>query len=803
MSYSIPSGIAIRPDCEHLLLPAGLGGSEIAEVVGNKAEILERLRSEQMNTAGFYKELPSALLCELQAAPWVVLDVETTGLTRYSSPTRISGSTRIGQGTWTTYRAATPGATLNTSPRIRVLTVHTRALGTCAWDLDELQPEDRHQLFSAVLDKKIVIGHNAGFDLSWLFGETSARPRFLMDSMLLVRHIRPGILVRLFGTAAVGDETARKEAIELLERKCGKPSASLEYVAASLRLPPPDKSYQKPANWCVSPLSVQHLDYVAGDVDLPLRVLEFLIPGLDVEAMPAHIKQKYPWYLPFATATVRLAEAHVRGVPFSNLAAEELRSQYLLEIGGSVDDLVHIPEYANLRETLLDPHAGDTKEMKQALALHAQAHGVTLTTTEAGNICTNRDAMKESGASKLPASILLESIKTGKKAIGTIDEYKRASGEDGRLHSLITFTTATGRTSSSEPNLQNVPRDPRFRELIRARPGHLILSADYAAIELRIAAVLAERAIADLRLRLNGDFEGWFLKEVFKGVHASSRLVCPEEPEKWTLEWLNEAIGAVAQTVLLRKDQMMMSIFKRKLDPHLVTAIDMARRAGSIECGDNSVEWLAAQDDQARKALKVQLQKERQGAKPTNFGLLYGMGALGLHGYGISNYGLTWTPDEAAQARRNWFDLYPEFRLWHFWTKYTQSRKLDLGTCLLWNSRAKGLVAPEFPGRIYQPTTLVGRPFAILNDFRQAMNYQDQGSGADILARAIALLPEEVADMLLMPVHDELVLEVPASEIEIVKRTVVETMIQSGNEVLGGQIPVEVESVIGEAWEKG
>ena len=55
MSYSIPSGIAIRPDCEHLLLPAGLGGSEIAEVVGNKAEILERLRSEQMNTAGFYK----------------------------------------------------------------------------------------------------------------------------------------------------------------------------------------------------------------------------------------------------------------------------------------------------------------------------------------------------------------------------------------------------------------------------------------------------------------------------------------------------------------------------------------------------------------------------------------------------------------------------------------------------------------------------------------------------------------------------------------------------------------------------
>jgi len=280
-------------------------------------------------------------------------------------------------------------------------------------------------------------------------------------------------------------------------------------------------------------------------------------------------------------------------------------------------------------------------------------------------------------------------------------------------------------------------------------------------------------------------------------------LTCPDEPETWTLEWLNEAIAAVTQTVLRRKKQMMMSIFSRKLDPHLVTAIDMARRAGRIECGDDSVEWLAAQDGQARRDLKVQLQKERQGAKPTNFGLLYGMSALGLHGYGISNYGLTWTPDEAAQARCSWFDLYPEFRLWHFWTRYTRSRKIDLGKCLLWNSRTKGLTAPEFPGRIYQPTTLVGRPFVILNDLRQAMNYQDQGSGADILARAIALLPDEVAAMMLMPVHDELVLEVPANEIEVIKRTVVETMIRAADEVLGGQIPVEVETVEGEVWGKG
>jgi DNA polymerase-1 len=178
------------------------------------------------------------------------------------------------------------------------------------------------------------------------------------------------------------------------------------------------------------------------------------------------------------------------------------------------------------------------------------------------------------------------------------------------------------------------------------------------------------------------------------------------------------------------------------------------------------------------------------------------MSAAGLHRYGISNYGLNWTLEEATQARSAWFELYPEFRLWHFWTKYTQSRKINQGKCLLWNSYSQQLVVPEFLARIYQPTTLIGRPFAVLNDFKQALNYQDQGSGADILAHAIALLPEEVASMMLMPVHDELVLQVPANDIEDVKRTVVATMVRAAAEVLGGFIPVEVEPVVGDVWGK-
>jgi hypothetical protein len=58
-----------------------------------------------------------------------------------------------------------------------------------------------------------------------------------------------------------------------------------------------------------------------------------------------------------------------------------------------------------------------------------------------------------------------------------------------------------------------------FRELIKARPGHLILAADYAAIELRIAAALAERAVSDLRQRIKQEcIDSWFMEQVITGV---------------------------------------------------------------------------------------------------------------------------------------------------------------------------------------------------------------------------------------------------------------------------------------------
>ncbi len=103
-------------------------------------------------------------------------------------------------------------------------------------------------------------------------------------------------------------------------------------------------------------------------------------------------------------------------------------------------------------------------------------------------------------SSRHPIIPLILEYRSITKLVGTyLDSFpKLISKSTGRLHTVYNQTvTATGRLSSSNPNLQNIPiRTERGREIRRAFVArdeeHLLLAADYSQIELRIIASLAK-----------------------------------------------------------------------------------------------------------------------------------------------------------------------------------------------------------------------------------------------------------------------------------------------------------------------
>jgi DNA polymerase-1 len=169
---------------------------------------------------------------------------------------------------------------------------------------------------------------------------------------------------------------------------------------------------------------------------------------------------------------------------------------------------------------------------------------------------------------------------------------------------------------------------------------------------------------------------------------------------------------------------------------------------------------------------------DRQLAKAINFGLLYGMGADRLREHALQNYGVVLSAEEAEEFRAEFFRTYPGLRDWH--------RRQE--------NQAMG---PD------GTRTLAGRRRLAVLKYTERLNTPVQGTGADGLKVALALLYEtrdrHPSAVPVLCVHDEIVVECDAADAEGVREWLVDCMTR-GMRSFVRAVPVVVEAAIVADW---
>lgn len=103
------------------------------------------------------------------------------------------------------------------------------------------------------------------------------------------------------------------------------------------------------------------------------------------------------------------------------------------------------------------------------------------------------------------------------KLLSTYAKKMPADADDGVIHATFNqYGADTGRFSSSDPNLQNIPRDNRFRNMFKAREGHKLVSCDYSQQEVYILASLANDKLMIEAYEKGYDFYSYMASIVFE-----------------------------------------------------------------------------------------------------------------------------------------------------------------------------------------------------------------------------------------------------------------------------------------------
>ena len=275
---------------------------------------------------------------------------------------------------------------------------------------------------------------------------------------------------------------------------------------------------------------------------------------------------------------------------------------------------------------------------------------------------------------------------------------------DGKIHTrYVQDLTQTGRLSSVDPNLQNIPVRLEQGRLIRKAfvpewEDSVLLSSDYSQIELRVLA------------------------------HIS-------------------------------KDEHLIKAFQEGADIHTSTAM----RVFGIERPEDVTP------------------NDRRNAKAVNFGVVYGISDFGLsNNLGISR-------KEAKAYIGTYFERFPGIK------NYMDE--------VVREARDKGYVETLFKRRRELPD-INSRNFNVRGFAeRTAINSPIQGSAADILKIAMIQLDKALVEgsyqtKMLLQVHDEIVLEVPKSELAAIKKLVKQTM----EEAIQLSVPLIADENEGVTW---
>lgn len=322
---------------------------------------------------------------------------------------------------------------------------------------------------------------------------------------------------------------------------------------------------------------------------------------------------------------------------------------------------------------------------------------------------------------------------------------------NNRLHpSFKLHGTVTGRLSCENPNLQQVPRDPRIRSLITAPEGWTLIEADLSQIELRITA------------ELSGDRE---LSRVFHEGRDAHWLTALTE--------IARGGGKVKEVLETAK------VLTQGKSVKYNEAIQILLEAGPDACADILKDW----------------KELRKKAKAVNFGYVFGMWWKKFKIYARDNYDVHLTDKEAEESRKSFFALYCDIEDWH---KRQKNFAHEHGYVRSLSGRKRRL--PD--AMLYDDTP------ARAEALRQSINSPVQSFANDLnLMAALQLRSEFPRNIVRIvgTVHDAILLEVKNEYIEQVYTRLLQIMSRPDmmNEFeIDFSIPIEAEAKIG-PWSEG